>query len=343
MSRMSNRAVLRGACAFAALVMASPAAADVIVGPRFSYYFDNSNLRTSNLTAFDDALLQRDQQIEQLLDEALEDASPTVLREAPSTSVLADQMGFAMYGGIINFGDDRDRFTFSALYGEGKGTTRVSSQSSITALLIAGLTIADLEVSNVVTDTDVSRLDLEATWQRRLNENFAITAGLRYERLEATAFGLETVTSTDQILSFAFDDPSFPLFNDGLRIDRISSETRQTFTARAGGTAFVPLDEQLNVFFSGMLQAGYQPESETEALETLRNRDGDFVSEFTETTPSELSIGPDIAVGAQYIIFDNLAFDIRYRAIVFFPLSGQFDFEDARVNHGVNLGFSYRF
>jgi len=37
-----------------------------------------------------------------------------------------------------------------------------------------------------------------------------------------------------------------------------------------------------------------------------------------------------------------LALDLRYRAVLFFPLSEAESFSDARVNHGVNLGLSLR-
>ena len=39
-----------------ATALAKPAQADVVIGPRVSYYFDNSNLRTSDLDGLRDAL-----------------------------------------------------------------------------------------------------------------------------------------------------------------------------------------------------------------------------------------------------------------------------------------------
>lgn len=48
MLRMSNKAWLKGIVCLSTIASASPAAADVIIGPRIAYCFDNSNLRTSD-------------------------------------------------------------------------------------------------------------------------------------------------------------------------------------------------------------------------------------------------------------------------------------------------------
>ena len=40
--------------------------------------------------------------------------------------------------------------------------------------------------------------------------------------------------------------------------------------------------------------------------------------------------------------WEELALDLRYRAVLFFPLTGVQDFSDARVSHGINLGLSLR-
>ena len=51
---MQRSYVMAGAVLATAL--ATPAQADVVIGPRVSYYFDNSNLRTSDLDGLRDAL-----------------------------------------------------------------------------------------------------------------------------------------------------------------------------------------------------------------------------------------------------------------------------------------------
>ena len=103
-----------------AAATATPARADVVIGPRVSYYFDNSNLRTSGI---DPGLDEGD---------ALDPADIAVLRTAfgvepqlttvgEGEGVLSDQVGYPMIGAMVNFGDDRDRFTLTALYGSGEG------------------------------------------------------------------------------------------------------------------------------------------------------------------------------------------------------------------------------
>jgi hypothetical protein len=55
---------------------------------------------------------------------------------------------------------------------------------------------------------------------------------------------------------------------------------------------------------------------------------------------SETTVGPDISVGYMYRVSDRFGVDLRYRATVYFTVSGPSDFKDSRVNHGVGLGFT---
>ena len=92
--------------------------------------------------------------------------------------------------------------------------------------------------------------------------------------------------------------------------------------------------------FNGMIQGSYQPS--TNFNTRFFGVNGDLVREEDRIDSGELSIGPDFAVGAQFALAENIALDIRYRAILYFPISGDFDFGDTRVNHGGNLGVSFR-
>ena len=339
------RAAALATTAFA-ITLPSVAHADVVIGPRVAYYFDNSNLRTSNEQSFEDAATMRDDERTQELRDLL-DPFPVgdLTTTEASTAVLADQIGFPMYGGMINFGDDRDRFTITGMYGEGEGDTETVATRQINVFLGAQ-DVRDLEFSNLAGRSQIERIDVEATWQRRVNENFALTAGVRYERLDIEDAGTLRVISTDQILAVATGstfvlDNSFPVSSDV-----VTKSTLETYTARFGATAFVPISDNVNSFFSGMLQAGFSPETELQSrVELLTSRIAlpePQIDEFTDIQSSEISIGPDMAVGLQWLIFDNLALDVRYRAVVFFPLSGEFEFSDAQVNHGVNVGLSLR-
>lgn len=126
--------------------------------------------------------------------------------------------------------------------------------------------------------------------------------------------------------------PDFPANVAGLQ----ENSLQETFSARAGVTAFVPVNENMTAFFNGMVHASYQP-----SITSTTQFDG-LSFPIVETSDSEFSAGPDFAVGAQFILSDGVAVDVRYRANLFFPISGEQSFSDSRVNHGVNLGVSLR-
>ncbi len=328
----------------AAMGIAAPAHADVIIGPRVAYYFDNSNLRTSDLEGLQDARTTINDRVTQDLRDAtgFDDLLVTSVDNGSATN--ADQVGFAMIGGMVNFGDDRDRFTVSAMYGSGEATTELVSSREIT-VEVADIGINELSVIQTVAREEVDRLDLELTWQRRLNENFAISAGARFERLDISGRGAISIRETDAVRQFIAetlgqDAPSRNLDGDRQPNLQVTQRTLETYSARAGVTAFVPFNDRAVAFFNGMVQGSYQPSSEFRTAFIGVN--GEEVREEIRKDRGEVSVGPDIAVGVQLILSDDLAIDLRYRAIMFFPLSGDFDFGDSRVNHGVNLGLSLR-
>ncbi|MDE1466598.1 hypothetical protein [Aurantiacibacter sp. D1-12] len=335
--------VLRAGTAGFALVAAcaaTSAQAEIVIGPRVAYYFDNSNLRSTDLNSIQNTDVFVNEVFRDEL-EAFVGVPVNVLETGFSESQRAEQIGFAMYGGMINFGNDRDRFTVTAMYGSGSGAVEVVSTRSVEVTFLNSQ-INDLEVRTLTGETQIDRLDIEATWQRRVNENFAITAGVRYERLDRTDTAAFNAVASDQIVTFLLQDPNFTLNSFPGEFDLVAETGVETFTARFGGTAFVPIDDSINAFFSGMVQAGYQPDSE-QLLSTAFNNGvtaGTFTDTGTET--GEISFGPDMAVGLQFLLGQDVAIDVRYRAVVIFPLTGEFDFSDARVNHGVNLGISFR-
>ena len=330
-----------------AAAAATPARADVVIGPRVSYYFDNSNLRT---TGIDAGLEEGD---------ALAPADIAVLRTAfgvepelasigESEGVLADQIGYPMVGAMVNFGDDRDRFTLTAMYGSGEGDVALSAAVSRT-LTLGDSQFVDLLNFDAKAVSNTDRLDVELTWQRRQSESFALLAGLRYERLESSFTGDLRIVQSAAIptvialarAAAAGDPPpagvpSIPPVTAGVRQDG----TIETFSARGGVTAFVPVGDSAVAFFNGMLQASYRPDYDvvTQVIDPA----GVFSDRVASRDEGELSFGPDVSVRAQFILSQNLALDLRYRAVLFFPLSGAESFSDARVNHGVNLGLSLR-
>ena len=339
---MQRSYVMAGAVLATAL--ATPAQADVVIGPRVSYYFDNSNLRTSDLDGLRDALQVIDADLTGQLREASGFDDLTVEVQDNGSASNSDQVGFAMVGGMVNFGGDRDRFTVIAMYGSGEAGTELVSSRNVT-LSVADVQFTELSIIQTVTAEEVDRLDLELTWQRRVSENFAMSAGARYERLAVTGAGTLVIQQNDEVRQFVADvlGEDAPTRNiDALgRPDRIATErSLETFSGRAGVTAFVPFSAHAVAFFNGMVHASHQPASTFETR--FLGFDEETLREEERRDAAETSIGPDFAVGAQFILTDSIALDIRYRAIMFFPLSGDFDFGDSRVNHGVNLGVSLR-
>ena len=329
--------------AILASIIATSAQAEVIVSPRFSYYFDNSNLRVSELAdnIRPDAAI--DQARTRILQDNFGDDALLETRDEGSGRI-ADQTTFPMFGGAVTVVDDNNQFTLTAMYGKGRSTVDTIVTSSQT-LFVGDIAIDDVAVIRANDRINTKKYDAEFTWQRRLNENFAVFTGLRYERLETRGPVTVTTRETRQIDAFFADltgnDGPDLIVDARPRPQRLqTSSTLETYSLRAGVTAFVPVDQSITAFFNGMAHVSYQPDYQVNDILLGRNDVVIGTNRFNRN--GEISAGPDIAVGAQLAISDNISFDLRYRAILFFPLSGDFSFSDARVNHGVNMGLSFR-
>ena len=81
-------------------------------------------------------------------------------------------------------------------------------------------------------------------------------------------------------------------------------------------------------------------------LQISRTNAGNYTTQYENAAAtqspgfSDTSIGPDISVGYMYRLSDRFGFDVRYRATIYFPIAGDFEFKDSRVNHGVGVGFT---
>jgi len=339
---ISMKQLAKCSAGLAALAVPAAAHADVTIGPRFSYYIDNSNLRSSNVDGLRDALRVVDDQVTADLRAALNPAQVTLTEADNGNATNADQITFPMFGALVNFGDDRDRFTIMGMYGKGTTRNELVSTRELT-LMVDAATFNEISVIETVSDDEIERFDVELTWQRRLNERLAILGGVRYERLDKTGSGQVSITDTDEVRQFISGtlgniDPGQAAFGAPQRLSTVSM--LETYSARIGVTAFVPASENTVLFFSGMVQGGYQPSTPVDTQ--FFDQNGLVVREEARKDRSEFSAGPDFAVGAQFMLADDIALDVRYRAIVSFPLSGELSFSDTRINHGVNLGVSFR-
>ena len=320
------------------LLFAQSAQAEVIFGPRVSYYFDNSNLRTSNLT--DDNELIASFDVSPEVEQFLAQTPDSSLEVEDRASSIGDQIAYPMIGAAISIGDDKDRFTLTGMFGSGSGN-RTQTLITNKRLNSGAQTITDLQVIDAAIDNEIDRYDIELTWQRRLNEKLALSGGLRYERLDIDASGQLSADVSFNIDNFANATlnptrPAQPPVSLGFS-DLLLDTKIEIFSARLGATAFVPIDNSITAFFNGMLHVSHQPDYKVAASLLSLSPETVIFEEVGET-----SVGPDIAVGVQAGIAENISLDIRYRAIFFFPVSGDLSFNDARVNHGVNLGVSFR-
>lgn len=320
-----------------AAAISQPALADVTISPRFSYYFDNVNQRTSG---FDEALRENaEQQSEDFSDTFGPGSSQTFSVE--SAGAEGNALAIPMYGLSATVGSDDLSVTLTGMYGKADSSSSATIASRLVTVLNR-VTATDVGVSVANSQLDAKRYDFEVSAQKRFNERFALVGGLRYERVKGVSDTLIVTTLSNNFANLIAAQGGAGI---GFEVIPALSFLRSEFTselygARAGISGFIPFSQSSTVFVNGMIHASHRPA--TKSKDTEVDVEGE-VTESTDSEGGETSIGPDFAVGVQIGLKENLAFDARYRAVVYFPVSGDLDFNDPRVNHGVNVGVSYRF
>jgi hypothetical protein len=117
--------------------------------------------------------------------------------------------------------------------------------------------------------------------------------------------------------------------------------TDHVVSARVGGAAFANMDQRNMVYLNGLLHVTHQWANDAVSRLIVPDVDLDETNEID--IKSETAIGPDISVGYVHRFTDTIGLDVRYRAIVYFPVGGNRDFDDPRVNHGINAGLTFNF
>ena len=329
------------AVALTVATMNHAAWADVTLSPRFSYYFDNANQRTSGLDSAavidNDSITDLNNQVK-----AVFGPNSSVAYEVTGSGAQTNQLAVPMFGMSATVGSDDLSFTFTGMYGKGHTNLRTTS-TVLQNTVLSGFTATDNINVTGLGESDAKRYDFEATAQKRLNERFAIIGGVRYERVDATADVVYNSTASNNATNLGA-----LLSGGGLDFDVISSTSQSRFKARGevysvrgGISGFIPFSQSGTVFLTGMLHVSHEASGTTTQIATDPTTGALTTTQSSE--PSETTLGPDFAVGAQFSIAQNIAFDVRYRAAVYFPVSGPRDFKDPRVNHGVNMGVSFRF
>jgi hypothetical protein len=343
MNRFGNlRRAGAGCLVLASGLIALPAVADISFTPRAGVYFDNGSQRQSRAAP----VAANTQQLLTASDAVLKFYGGTVASKTITTG-KSSQAAIPQFGGTLTFtwGDSgKTDVALTALYGQShvRGDTFV--QNTLLSYSVLDVTAIDNLVQGETYDNTYKRFDLEATLQHRLNETFSLVGGVRAERTTgerpitvvetSSANFLNALRNKQNQLAAEAGQPLIPgayvgtyslyTFNEHL--------TNWTYSLRGGAAAYSAFDEKHLFFVTGMLQVTRNPGinfTDTYPTQSVKYKDA-----------AETTVGPDISVGYIYQLSDRFNFDVRYRASIYFPVSGPFDFKDSRVNHGLMLGFT---
>lgn len=320
---------------------------NIVITPRASIYFDNSNDReSSTLAGISDLSTPSLQDIYQDL------LGPSANFSQTFTSVTnrAPQLSFEMYGASIgyNFRDDATQLSLTALFGETNSTAE-TILTALNRLSVSALAAEDAQFTFATQIHEIERTDIELTLQRRLDERFAVLGGFRYERFDTDITTSAMSRASSNIVNLAnyiLSGGSDPLTTAGASTVNITGSSRATleaFSLRAGVSGYATFGTRQLAYVSGLAHVAHIPEARMRGVGEARSASTPSVAEpFTidDKAPAETLIGPDITVGYQYRISDRFSFDARYRFQSYFPISGYASFDDPRVNHGFMLGVS---
>jgi hypothetical protein len=337
--------VMRASALAVAACLASPAQADFSFSPRFFLYFDNASQRSSgfdeqaSLTAAGDA-----EQSEQLSD--FFGTPVDVNTHSVNSAAINNQQVYPLFGAAFTAGLDsanRTQISFSALYGTANSDFKIL-QTFQQDISVEGFTAQDVLTQTMQGDVKSKRLDLELTLQHRLNERFALLGGLRYERIKSSGtFAFNNVSSNNasNLFELLFGEGDIVIGLNEANGTMSNKVTDHILSIRAGGAAFANLNQRNMVYLNGLLHLTHQSAEDSVSRFVVEDLDIDETNEIK--VKSETAIGPDIAVGYIHKFTDTIGVDVRYRAIVYFPVGGNRDFDDPRVNHGINAGLTFNF
>lgn len=336
---------LRASALAVAASMGTAAQADITVSPRYFIYFDNASQRQSGLDELaslaDESNAEYAQELSDFFGVPIGYSSENV-----NSAGISNQVVYNLFGGAFTVDLDnskRTQISLSALYGSSSSNLRTINTVEQT-LTAEGFTATDLFVFETDGRSKSKRLDVEATVQHRLNERFALLGGLRYERIKSRSVATASFTSTENalnLLELLFDDGdiSFGLANyQGIAKTRVTDDI---YSVRLGGAAFAPIGQRNTFYVNGLVHLTHASNSGGES--ELVVPDLDLTERNEIKIKSETAIGPDITVGYTHRLTDAVGIDVRYRGIFYFPVGGNRDFDDPRVNHGLNLGLNFTF
>ncbi|WP_219895086.1 hypothetical protein [Aquisediminimonas profunda] len=327
-----------------AIACVTPAFADVIVTPRFTGYFDNSNQRQSGIDTAgslpsDTALADLNAQLQSVFG-----PTASVSYANSDSGSRASQVFFPMLGASVSFSLDPERrtqITATGMYGRGHADIKnIGTATQHTS--IQGQIADDLFVTRGTGRGKFGRIDAELTLQHRLDETFSLMAGLRYERLRENVSITTQTTGSSNAINLINALGGNGIVSYGLLNDTAVGSYKTTsaiYSARVGAAAYIPLGSTQRIYVNGLAHINYAP-ANTIVLTQVFQSSG-LPQVVNSRIGSETTIGPDISVGYIHQLGTKASIDIRYRGLFYFPVSGARSFDDPRVNHGLSIGVSF--
>ena len=319
-------------------------AAQLSIAPRASLYFDNISQRQSGQQKLDQQSV--DQLVANIDAQYKTQFGPTasLRRTGSESSSSNNQVSYRLLGATFSFawpGHERVQVSLTGQY----GTSDVAVSSVLTLgteFSLGTLRVRDTAAASVRGNTRLQRADVEATLQFPLNETISLMGGLRVEQTGVDSRGTQTFNTSLNVYNAVAQLNGFPpLLNVSSNVSAVSSRaTIRLYSLRFGAAGFAPVGDHHLFFINGFLHASHTPGvSATRTFAPIATPQN--ISVDRVRIPGETSIGPDITVGYLYRITDRLAVDFRYRAVIYFPVSGISNFSDSRVNHGASASFSF--
>jgi hypothetical protein len=228
-----------------------------------------------------------------------------------------------------------------------------------------------LNTTEIREDYDFRRADFEATLQRELTPTVGALLGIRYEAFRADTAGV----ADGRELSVRRPDAGAPSLEDRILQDTVGRHDYDSVSIRGGvstRSGEFGVGNRFSVYGNMQAFAGWR-EQNRETLSTGTRASGPIgeapvVIEETYLDRSDVNeyfVGPDISVGILGQLAPKLTLDVRYRALGYFNVYSDYEYESAfapdldnffggsgeyedqldapRVTHGLNIGVSYRF
>jgi len=258
-------------------------------------------------------------------------AIPGGAGEGPSGNPFVssqDPFFITMYGGSLSVRSTEflpdTTFTITGLYGE-DDENRVNLGGAINDTSGGGTEVVFTENRN---KQDLERFDFEFTAQTRFNDYASWMVGGRWERVRVD-FDSRNQSGAGQSVNPVTPGNPQPGF---VRVGQGKSDGESgydIFSGRIGLAGSVPLTKsRKHLLYSNVLFfLGRQ----------IQKNKG-----VTQIYESRWLGGPDLAVGYIFALTPSISFDLRYRALFFYPFSGSSDFDSPEVTHGLNIGLNFQ-